>query len=167
MDPDMVRQQEEAEREALMLLARQKPMPAAHTATAGPVAAAMSEPFYFQALPEARAMPEPMAAETAAPPALPGRPALPPYEALRPFRPRPVRPPIWLTAFETAGRFVSFGVAGAMLGGGRGIVAAYYLDMSVEVAKAVIFGPATVFAAICAIMSFFAEGAPPPQYRTL
>jgi hypothetical protein len=160
MDPDIVRQQEEAEREALMLLARQQLTPAARKAATDPAAATMGAPFYFEAGPASQANPELMAAGTAQLPAMEGQ-----LEAMRPLRPRaaPARPPIWLAAFETAGRFVSFGVAGAMLGGGLGIVAANYFDLSVELAKAAIFGPAGVAAACCAIMSFFANGAMPQQ----
>ena len=55
------------------------------------------------------------------------------------------------------GRFISFGLAGAMLGGGLGIVAANYMQLPADLAKLAIFGPAAVLAGACAIASLYAE----------
>ena len=57
------------------------------------------------------------------------------------------------------GRFVSFGVAGAMLGGGLGIFAANYLQLQADLAKLAVFGPAAFFAGVCAIASLYAKTA--------
>ena len=43
-----------------------------------------------------------------------------------------------------------------MLGGGLGIAAANYMQLSAEAAKLAIFGPAGFFALACAFASFFA-----------
>jgi hypothetical protein len=114
MDPDLVRQQEEAERESMRLAGRKQETPA--PGLAGAIAIQ----------------------ERATPPSQPrsGR-----YTA---------RSPLWYF-----GRFLSFALAGAMLGGGLGIAAANYMQLPVEAAKLVIFGPAGFFAIAFAFASFF------------
>ncbi len=132
MDPDMVRQQAEAEREALALL-RKKPADA-------------SIP---QAIPAE-------AAQDAGPVALEEAAALKPPAAVMPQAgPAPRRKSA--SAAVQFGRFVSSGLAGAMLGGGLGMLAASYMQLPVDLAKLAIFGPAAVFAGVCAIASFFAK----------
>jgi hypothetical protein len=154
MDPDLVRQQEEAEREA-MRLAGQKlgsPAPLAIAATLQTIAASATQG------------PKPI---------LPGdaRPAS--YHAQRaglgsdeqslagaigPSLPQGQPQPRRDTARSALGyfsEFLSFALAGAMLGGGLGIAAANYMQLPVEAAKLVIFGPAGFFAIACALASFF------------
>jgi hypothetical protein len=147
MDPDMVRQQEEAEREALALLAKKVPGAAGNSL---PGSAPPHAPLFFgnnnavQHLGLAEA-----SSATAAPPA--GKPALPPLLAAG----------MDDSAFARLGRFMSFGLAGGMLGGGAGIMAANYWQLPMEQANLAIFGPAGALAMFCATASFFA-GRPPP-----
>jgi hypothetical protein len=61
------------------------------------------------------------------------------------------------------GRFISFGLAGAMLGGGLGILAVNYLQLSADAAKLAVYGPAALLAGACAIASFFTTT--PHEYR--
>jgi hypothetical protein len=141
MDPDMVRQQEEAEREALALLAKKK--------DAGPVrAGAVAVPYTVVAdahepeAPEYREMPA--AFEDAAIPA--------PEPRAGPQREREP-----LSIAQQMGRAISFGVAGAMLGGGLGIAATGYFGLPDDWARLVIFGPAAVLAGACAFASFYTK----------
>jgi hypothetical protein len=115
MDPDLVRQQEEAEREAMRLAGRKPKTPAPLTPAAFPG-------------PEQRAAPHVQPQ--------PGR-----YTARSPLR--------------YFSKFLSFGLAGAMLGGALGIAAANYIQLPAEAAELVIFGPAGFFAIVCAAASFF------------
>jgi hypothetical protein len=158
MDPDMVRQQEEAEREALMLMARQKFVPSPGAAGTGNPAAA---PLYFETMPAGRLQPEPAgpATGTAAGPALALR------DGLRQDRPLavPARTAVWGKVFERLGRFVSFGVAGAMLGGGLGIAAVNYFELPSDAAKVAVFGPAASMALLCALLSLLAGGSKPER----
>jgi hypothetical protein len=112
MDPDMVRQQAEAEREALAL-SQKKPVPSAvaHATLPGAAPVVPGEAPAFTAM-----MPiqEPAALQEAEASAL--------QDEQTPRR----------TAFHAAaqiGRAISFGVAGAMLGGGLGILAASYMQL--------------------------------------
>ena len=113
MDPDLVRQQEEAEREAMRLAGRKQ-----------------QETPPLTAAPLGRARP--------------GR--------------HTAHSPLWYF-----GQFLSFGLAGAMLGGGLGIAAANYMQMPVEAAKLVIFGPAGFFAIACAFAPFFTRRTVQPR----
>ena len=160
MDPDMVRQQEEAEREALMLMARQKFVPSPGAAGTGNPAAA---PLYFETV--GRLQPEPAGLEAAASAGTAAGPALAPRDGLRQDRPlaAPARTAVWGNAFGRLGRFVSFGVAGAMLGGGLGIAAVNYFALPADAAKLAIFGPAGSMALLCAFLSFLAGGSKPER----
>jgi len=167
MDPDMVRQQEEAEREALALL---KAKPVGAPAKAQPLARPTAAVAFQQApaaslnaaslkpaaarLEAATVAPASRAA-TAAAAAPTGEPA-PAFEG----QPR-AKPKGSFSGYF--GRFISFGLAGAMLGGGLGIVAASYLELPAELAKIAIFGPAGFFSAVCAFASFFTKT--PKAYR--
>jgi hypothetical protein len=126
MDPDLVRQQEEAEREA-MRLAGQKPQ------TPPPLASPSIQAFAASSMHGAK-------------------PLLPEDSGPAPYRgqPRPGRSPLGYLS-----NFLSFALAGAMLGGGLGIAAANYMQLPAEVAKLAIFGPAGFFALACAFASFF------------
>jgi hypothetical protein len=122
MDPDMVRQQAEAEREALALL-QKKPAPAAILRATSPEAA-------------------PAAVLEAEPSAL----------RLEQVSQR--------TGYRTAvqiGRAIAFGLAGAMLGGGLGILAANYMQLPAGLAKLAIYGPAALLASVCAIASVYTK----------
>jgi len=164
MDPDMVRQQAEAEREALALL-QAKPAGAA-PARAEPVSRTMAAavqdighvPLQATALRQAPAAfePSPYAnaprREAAAAPAAariagqaPGLRA-----QLQPARKKS-------SVAGHFGRFISYGLAGAMLGGGLGIVAVNYFQLPADLAQLAIFGPAGFFSAVCAIASFFTK----------
>jgi hypothetical protein len=140
MDPDMVRQQEEAEREALALLAKKKAGPASADAVSIPyavVADAVQEamPAYREKLAAFEDVAVPMLEPQAEPER--GRGGL--SVALR------------------IGRAISFGVAGAMLGGGLGIAATGYFELPEDWAKLAIFGPAVLFAGVCAVASFYTK----------
>jgi hypothetical protein len=163
MDPDMVRQQEEAEREALAFL------------RAKPVAAVQMKP---ERLPQPEAAGQQRSAVTPRPAAATfeamGSPAAPPFqrsptavlieESAPSFEAEP-QPERKESIAERFGRFISFGVAGAMLGGGLGIVAANYFQLSADLARIGIFVPAGFFSAVCAFASFFAKT--PTSYRYL
>lgn len=159
MDPDMVRQQAEAEREALALL-KGKPAGSVPTQTA-PVAkrATVSAPEIEHLEIESAGSPAVNLAITAASsPKAPAAPAALSTEKREPalhYQPRQRREEH--SSAAQLGRFISFGVAGAMLGGGLGIAAAGYLQLPADLAQLAIFGPAALFAAICAIASFFAK----------
>ncbi len=151
MDPDLVREQAEAEREALALL-RKKP--------AGPAPAnAASIPYAILADAVQDAAPPPHE-EPAAIPAMTALQA--PAAALpdaQPPEPQAAPAPRrgGLSVAARLGRFISFGLAGAMLGGGLGIVAVNYMQLPADLAKLAIFGPAAVLAGACAIASLYAE----------
>ncbi len=136
MDPDMVRQQAEAEREALALL-RKKPAAA----------------FIPHAIPPDTA--QDLAALNAAA-ALKVQAALPQEEPPAP-QAAPVPRREGSSVAAQFGRFLSFGLAGAMLGGGLGIFAANYMHLPADLAKLAIFGPAAFFAGVCAVASFFTK----------
>ncbi len=147
----MVRQQAEAEREALELL-RRKP--------AGPApgnAASRAHAILANAVQDTVPPPHEEAVALSAMAALQA-PATVPPDAQPPgpqTAPAPRRD--GLSAAAQFGRFISFGLAGAMLGGGLGIVAANYMQLPADLAKLAIFGPAAVLAGTCAIASFFAK----------
>ncbi len=143
MDPDMVRQQAEAEREALALLQAKPAIPA--TAKTAPV---------WRAVEAAAQDTAPVPLQAAAPKHAPAAPAAvladghaPALQVARRRRSVAVR----------FGQFISYGLAGAVLGGGLGIVAANYFEFPAELAKLAIFGPAGFFAAVCAIASIFTK----------
>jgi hypothetical protein len=123
MDPDMVRQQEEAEREASAPSAKMQTV----AASSGP--GVVKSPVYFENKPVHAVRPQVSGAK------LRGEPAM--------------------DAFSRFGRFWSFGLAGGMLGGGLGIAAANYWQLSFEQAQLAIIGPAAVMALVCAIVSLF------------
>jgi hypothetical protein len=158
MDPDMVRQQAEAEREALALLRKKPAAPAPASAAAFPhavvttavqdVATALHQvtaPQTFDAALTAGAvLQEPAAA----------LPEVPPPEPQAGV-PAPRRRGASMAA--QFGRFISFGLAGAMLGGGLGILIAEYMQLPAALAKLAIFGPAAFFAGACAIASVYTK----------
>ncbi len=153
MDPDMVRQQAEAEREALALLQAQRAMPAppkpepvslSIEAAQNAVQVPLQATALKQAPAGAEASPYARVRRLEAPPA--------PETRLQPARKHSVA--------GHFGRFVSYGLAGAMLGGGLGVVAVNYFELPAELAKLAIFGPAGFFSVACAIASFFTE---PPE----
>ncbi len=146
MDPDIVRQQEEAEREAMQLAAKKAPVSAQLTT---------NEIFQAMAAKAAKSFMTDHPAAGAAPPSSPlVRPLFNevPAASLAPF-----------AAAESArhsmafvfGQFFAFGLAGAMLGGSLGIAAANYMQLSADAAKLAIFGSAGVLAAACGTASFF------------
>jgi hypothetical protein len=150
MDPDLVRQQEEAEREA-MRLAGWKPRmpPAAAAATLQAIAASVAEGLppitpadAGTALYHTRQAGQHSEEQSAAP-------------ALRGAIGEQPRQYTAHSALWYLNQFLSFGLAGAILGGGLGIAAADYMHLSAEAAKLVIFGPAGFFAIACALGSFF------------
>jgi hypothetical protein len=131
MDPDLVRQQEEAEREAMGLAAR-KPGTPAGAAIAALQAIAASATLDSM----------PMLSKDA---------GVAPAPALAPGPRRSAgRPLFWYFS-----EFLSFGLAGTMLGGGLGVAAANYMQLPIEAAKLAIFGSAGFFALACAFASFF------------
>jgi hypothetical protein len=130
MDPDLVRQQEEAEREAMRLAGRKPRTPAPLTVPAALQAIAASSTRNL-----AGANGE---AERATPDVQP--------QAGR----NTARSALWYFS-----DFLYFGLAGAMLGGGLGVAAANYSQLPAEAAKLVIFGPAGFLALACALASFF------------
>lgn len=142
MDPDMVRQQAEAEREALELL-RKRPAPASipHAVPAG--ASGEAAPVVID---EAPALASIAQATAAAPEAEPHAPRL-----------EQGRRRSGLDAAAQLGRAFSFGLAGAMLGGGLGILAANYMQLSTPWTNLAIYGPAAIFAGACAAASFYAK----------
>jgi hypothetical protein len=149
MDPDLVRQQEEAEREAMLLAGWKPGMPPAATAALRAIAASVTEgsqPILpadaDTALHETRQAGQ-RPDEQSASPALVG-----------PIGERPSRH-TGHSALWYLGQFLSFGLAGAMLGGGMGIAAANYMQLSAEAARLVIFGPAGFLAIACAFGSLF------------
>jgi hypothetical protein len=167
MDPDMVRQQAEAEREALALPRKKPAAPAPASAAAIPhamPAAAVQDAT--AAAHEDAALPVYAAdiligtasrAEARLPAeAAPEEPAAlsPELQALEPPAEAGPRRKVASMAAQF-GRFLSFGLAGAMLGGGLGILAANYMQLPPDLAKLVIFGPAAFFAGACAIASLF------------
>jgi len=155
MDPDMVRQQEEAEREALALLLR-KPLGAERKIAATvpqPVANAGGQAHE----PMLRAMgaaPQHPAGGSGAPPSPVGLAPAPALEA-----PAPLTQPMQrkrISALARLGRFVSFGLAGAVLGGGLGIAVEIYLQLLGDQAKLAVFGTAGFLAAFSAFASLLA-----------
>ena len=71
----------------------------------------------------------------------------------------PVRRRSGASVAARIGRFVSFGVAGAMLGGGLGIFAVNYLGLAADWTKLAVYGPAALFAGACAVASLFSKTA--------
>jgi hypothetical protein len=144
MDPDLVRQQEEAERGAMRLAGRKPGSPAplaaaaVHTQQAGP---------HSQEHSSARGRVGAIGAGE---------------WAAAQVQPRPKqgtgRSALWYFS-----DFMSFGLAGAMLGGALGTVAANYIQLSAGTAELVIFGPAGFFAIVCATASFFAGKTAQPR----
>jgi hypothetical protein len=100
--------------------------------------------------------------QRAGPPALQQQREAPIADPIAPSQPQPLkytkRP-----AFNYLGQFVSFGLAGAILGGGLGIAAANYLQLPAEQARLAIFGPAGFLAMLCAFASFFNGGSMPEE----
>ncbi len=151
MDPDMVRQQEEAEREALALLLR-KPSEAERKITA-----TVSLPggnADGQALArEMGAAPHYRDSRSEVPHSSGGLAAPASLEGPKPM-PQPI-PRKRGSAFAWLGRFISFGLAGAVLGGSIGIVAEIYLQLLGDQAKLAVFGAAGFLAALSALASLF------------
>ncbi|MGA7328564.1 MAG: hypothetical protein WBX25_29760 [Rhodomicrobium sp.] len=128
MDPDLVRQQEEAEREALAKAGQRPPAPM---------------PIRQPGFPSRGAAVSPKAHASAA------------FDSVKAVHGKPRVAVSDEPHFVTFGRFMSYGVAGAMLGGGLGIAAMNYFHLPMQHAQVALFGPAGLFAAICAIASFF------------
>jgi hypothetical protein len=152
MDPDIVRQQEEAEREARRCAFQKKetiPVPAGAILNA--IAANALMGFRVPGAPEKGVRP--------------GVQAQPPSETLPQHGHAGLRPskgdaspwhrPMEQSPLSQMGKFFSYGLAGAMLGGGLGIIAANQMQLSMEAAKFALYGPAALFAVICALASFF------------
>ncbi len=155
MDPDMVRQQAEAEREALALL-RKKPAGPAHASAAAIPRAILTAAAQdaAPALHEVTASQTSKAGLTAGAVLQAPAAAWPEVQPVEPQATVPAPPRKWASMAAQFGRFVSFGLAGAMLGGGFGILAADYMQLPANLAKLAIFGPAAFFAGACAIASF-------------
>lgn len=152
MDPDLVRQQQEAEREALAFLRAKLVNPAPAKAASLPktaAAAALQPMLELSAIETFTAAPASLAPGLQ-PPAPPR--ALPKNESEIKRQPRRGH-----SFAGHSGRFISFGLAGAMLGGGVGMVAANYLQLPADPARLAIFAPAGLFSAVCAFASFFAK----------
>jgi len=153
MDPDLVRQQEEAEREALAKLAKTQ---AGKTAS-GAQPEAVIAPFapVFFANPSAPTAPNTghvigaLTEEAAVRPA--SQPAIIEEEAAVPYASRPRREPLYVRF----GRFISYGFAGAVLGGGLGITAFNIWSLPPDQAQLAIFGSAGALALVCALASLF------------
>jgi hypothetical protein len=128
MDPDMVRQQEEAEREALGLV-RKKPAAAsaASMAQRSPATAAENSAERQYRAQERGSNPETVS-------------QFPPREG-------------FVAVFR---RFISFGIVGAVLGIGLGAAAVNLLALPFDRAGAVVFVTAGLMAGLCAIASLFA-----------
>ncbi len=159
MDPDMVRQQEEAELEARLaaLMPQKAPAPAAPAALeAAAVEVAQLEiagiiaqaPVLAPAI--ETSAPEEKPAPTKQKPR-PDRRALPPISARGARTPQPDR--IRHGALRGVARFLAYALAGAMLGVILGNVAAVYLDIPPERHATVIFSAAGCFTFICALIS--------------
>jgi hypothetical protein len=140
MDPDLVRQQEEAEREAMRLAGGKRGTPAPFSGAALHRITASAEPH--QQAGTHSEMQSSAPGQGAA-----GRTA--PHRQPQAGR-NATRSALWYFS-----DFMSFGLAGAMLGGGLGVAAANYMQLSAEAAKLVIFGPAGFFALACALASLF------------
>ncbi|MGO9170991.1 MAG: hypothetical protein ACLP7P_03370 [Rhodomicrobium sp.] len=152
MDPDMVRQQEEAEREALALLLR-KPLGAERkiAATVPQPAANAGGQGHEPMLRAIGAAPQHPAGGTGAPLSPVGLAPAPSLEAPAPL-PQPM-PHKRNSALARLGRFISFGLAGAVLGGGLGIAAEIYFQLLGDQAKLAVFGTAGLLAAFSAFAS--------------
>ncbi len=125
MDPDMVRQQEEAEREALAALAKKK-------SQAAPPIVPQVEAEAHPAAPVEVAMIQPIFAATSA---------------------TPVKHSLVVQLFSGIGRFLSFGAAGAILGIGAGNAFMTLWDLPAEQAQSVILGTVGGMALICSLLS--------------
>ena len=158
MDPDMVRQQAEAEREALALLRKKPAGPAPASAAAIPHAILTAAvQGATPALHEVTA-PQTFEAGLTAGTVLQARAAaLPEVQPPEPQAAVPTPPRKGASMAAQFARFISFGLAGAMLGGGLGIVAADYMQLPANLAKLAIFGPAVFFAGACAVASFYTK----------
>jgi hypothetical protein len=150
MDPDLVRQQEEAEREAMTLAGWKPGMP--------PAAAAAALQAIAASVTEGSRPIHPADAGTAlhhtrqAGQHSDGQSADPVLEGAIGERPRryTAHSALWYLS-----QFMSFGLAGATMGGALGIATTNYMQLSAEAAKLVIFGPAGFFAIACAAGSLF------------
>jgi hypothetical protein len=156
MDPDMVRQQEEAEREALALAAQR---PVNGPARVSSIAALEAEAVLVEtpALAEAIA-PAPVAVEASVLPpapkktkAHPARRALPPIGARDSRAPAPGRIPYGV--LRGAARFLGYSLAGAMLGAILGNAATAYLDLAPDSNATVIYSAMGCCAFIYALIS--------------
>jgi hypothetical protein len=158
MDPDMVRQQEEAEREAMLAAKLVSKAPIAPVEVA---AVTLDKPAPIVAIEaaavvvEKRAPVEAVAVETPPPAAKkkphPDRRALPPISPRGSRTPEPKR--IRHGIFHGVARFFAYAIAGAMLGLILGNVAAAYLIVGPERYATVIFSTMGCFTLICALIS--------------
>lgn len=145
MDPDMVRQQAEAEREALAALAKKPAGPASASAASIP-RVSLADASHGGA-----SAPYKEIAGTA--PQAPGAVLVEPLY----MQAEPVHRRGGASVAARIGRFVSFGVAGAMLGGGLGIFAVNYLGLARDWTKLAVYGPAALLAVVCAFASFYTK----------
>jgi hypothetical protein len=159
MDPDLVRQQEEAEREALRLAGGKPgiPAPLAAAAALQAIAARSTQGSNPNFSPDAG--PPSYHTQYAGPRSQSSAPGLAgPIGAGERATPD-VRPQAGRNTARSAlwyfSDFLYFSLAGAMLGGGLGIAAANYIQLPAEATKLVIFGPAGFLALACALVSFF------------
>jgi hypothetical protein len=182
MDPDMVRQQEEAEREALALAAQRLTKgPAPASPIVFEAAAFVEMPVLAEAIVEAPVPPPAVEPVFVAPPALaaeiipatrsvdvaasvssqapvaPKKKAHPGRRALPPISARDSRAPapdrIRGGVFRGAARFLGYAIAGAMLGAILGNFGAAYLDVGAENNATVIWSAMGCCAFIYALIS--------------
>ncbi len=150
MDPDMVWQQQEAEREALALL-HKRPAAPVHAGPGMEGVPTPLTPVFFGAELASAMIEEGIAAfsETAA--------AFSGVQEVQ-SEPAPQPPAEEEPALMRVGRFFFFGLGGAMVGGGAGVAATSYLQLPMKMAEMYIFGPASVMAVCSAFASLFVGG---------
>jgi hypothetical protein len=158
MDPDMVRQQEEAELEARLEALKLQKAAAAPVPVAVEMAAAeAAAPVFAEVLapaPAAAVAPEKVAPAAPSVPKkkpVPDRRALPPVSARGSRKPAPDR--IGRGVLVAAARFIAYALAGAMLGLILGNGAAEWLDVAPEQRTALIFSAMGCFTFLCALIS--------------
>jgi hypothetical protein len=145
MDPDLVRQQEEEEREFLALAMRKAKAPTLPVSveTAGVVP--VEGPIVFEGAAES----------TSAPRMMPDRRALPAMSA--PSSRTVSHELIQYSVMHGLGRFLAHATAGAMLGVVAGNLAHGYLHMSPERYSTVVFSAMGTFTFICGLMAILQQ----------
>jgi hypothetical protein len=142
MDPDLVRQQEEAEREALAKLAKIHPAQTPGGTKQEPVIAPFAPVYFNTPAAQDAVSGVAMAAETPAVAWEKETIATPHHKVLR-------GEPIYVRF----ARFVCYGFAGGMLGGSLGVAAFNYWSLPAERASLAILGPTAAIALVCAFAS--------------